>query len=111
MSGLCDPAKVPAPAYYGEDVSKYPSMASIRHIEGRKIPVFIEAFAEFNPYHFDVQTVELLQALSQRDKACPAIKQLIGHNHLSEIYHINTSDEYIGPDILEFVRTHPSSPK
>jgi hypothetical protein len=31
MSGIYDPAKVPAPAYYGGDASKYTSMASIRH--------------------------------------------------------------------------------
>ena len=38
MSGLYDPAKAPSPAYYGEDASKYPSMAPIRFIEGRKNP-------------------------------------------------------------------------
>ncbi len=104
MSGVYDPAMFPAPPYYGEDKSKYPSMAPIRYIDGRKIPVFI-IFAEFDPYSFDVQTSDLFQALCQRDKACPTIKQLIGHNHLSEAYHIGTADESIGPDIVEFIRT------
>ncbi len=110
MSGVYDPAKVPVAAYYGEDSSKYPSMAPIRYIERGKIPTFI-IFAEFDPYPFDVQTSDLFQALCQRDKACPTIKQLIGHNHLSEAYHIGTADESIGPDIAEFIRTRGSLSK
>ena len=106
-SGVYDPAKVPAPAYYGEDKSKFPFMAPIKYVDGRKIPVFI-IFAELDPYFFDVQTSDLFQALCQRDKACPMIKQLIGHNHLSEMYHIGTGDESVGPDILEFIRARGS---
>jgi len=104
MSGVYDPEKAPAPPYYGEDKSKYPSMAPIRYIDGRKIPIFI-IFAELDPYFLEVQTSDLFQALCQRDKACPTIKQLMGHNHLSEAYHIGTADESIAPDILEFIRT------
>lgn len=104
MSGVYDPAWFPAPLYYGEDKSKYPSMAPIRYVEGRKIPIFI-IFAEFDPYFFEVQTSDLFQALCQRDKVCPTIKQLIGHNHVSQVFHIGTADESIGPDILEFIRT------
>jgi acetyl esterase len=104
LSGVYDPEKAPAPPYYGEDKSKYPSMAPIKYIDGRKIPVFI-VFAEFDPYFIDGQTSDLFQALCQRDKACPTIKQLMGHNHLSEAYHIGTADESIGPDIVEFIRT------
>jgi acetyl esterase len=104
MSGGYDSEKVPRPAYYGEDKSKYPSMAAIKYVDGRKIPVFI-VFAELDPDFLHVQAFDLFQALCQRDKACPTIKQLIGHNHLTEIYHIGTADESIAPDILEFVRT------
>jgi len=104
MSGVYDPAVYPAPLYYGEDKSKYPSMAPIKYVDGRKIPIFI-ILAEFDPYIFEVQTSDLFQALCQRDKACPTIKQLIGHNHISQALHIGTADESIGPDILEFIRT------
>jgi len=104
MSGVYDPARFPAPLYYGEDKSKYPSMAPINYVDGRKIPIFI-IFAEFDPYFLEGQTSDLFQALCQRDKACPTIKQLIGHNHISEAVHIGTADESIGPDIFEFIRT------
>ena len=104
MSGVYDPALFPAPLYYGEDKSKYPSMAPINFIDGRKIPIFM-IFAELDPYNMEVQTSDLFQALCQRDKACPTIKQLIGHNHISEALHIGTADESIGPDIVEFIRT------
>ena len=102
MSGLYDPTTFPIKAYYGEDASKYPSMAAVQNVQGRKMPVFIIT-AEFDPYPFEKQAAALFEALCQRDKACPAIKQVLGHNHLSEIFHLNTADESIGPDILNFI--------
>ena len=112
VSGLYNPALYgPADnmirSYYGDDTSKYSSMASINFIEGRKIPLFL-VFAEFDPAVLMAETSTLFQAICSRDKSCPAIKQAIGHNHLSEIFHINTGDESIGPDIVEFVRTRPA---
>ena len=73
-------------------------------VEGRTMPVFI-TFAELDPNFFHVQAAALFNAICKRDNACPAIKQLVGHNHMSEIYHVNTRDESIGPDILEFIRS------
>jgi len=109
MSGLYDPrvAAVPAeanPSYYGKNASQYASMAAIRHIEGREIPVFI-VFAELDPDFFHMQAAELFRALCQRDNSCPRIKQLANHNHMSEVYHINTADESIGPEILDFIHS------
>ena len=91
--------------YYGDDVSKYPAMSVIAHLEGRKIPVFI-VVAELDPPSIHYQNRALIDALYDRDKALPAVKLLLGHNHISEISHINTRDESIGPDILEFIRIH-----
>ena len=91
--------------YYGKDKSKYPSMSLINNIEGRKIPVFV-VFAELDMPHYHYQSNELINALYKRDKAMPAIKLLIGHNHISETMHINTKDESVGPDILEFIKVN-----
>ena len=92
-------------AYYGDDGSKYPAMSVLGHVEGRRIPVFI-VVAELDPPSIHYQNRALIDALYERDKALPAMKLLLGHNHISETSHINTRDESIGPDILEFIKVH-----
>jgi len=92
-------------AYYGDDASKYPAMSVIDHVEGRRIPVFI-VVAELDMPTIHYQNRALIDALYDRDKALPPMKLLLGHNHISEISHINTKDESIGPDILEFIKMH-----
>ena len=46
-----------------------------------------------------------------RKSLFPIIKEIIGHNHISEIKHFNTKDESIGPDILEFIKINPAKTK
>jgi len=92
-------------AYFGKDKSKHPSMSVINNIDGRKIPVFV-LFAELDMPQYHYQNNALINALYKRDKAMPTIKLLIGHNHISETMHINTKDESVGPDILEFIKVN-----
>jgi acetyl esterase len=95
-------------AYYGEDKSKHSSMSVIHHIDGCKIPLFI-VFAEFDTTVVHDQNHILINALFERDRVLPIVKGLMGHNHFSGIMHINTRDESIGPDILEFIKILSSS--
>jgi acetyl esterase len=88
--------------YYGDDGSKYPAMSAINHLGGRKIPVFI-VVAELDMPSIHYQNRVLIDALYERDKALPTTKVVMGHNHISVVSHLNTRDESIGPDILEFM--------
>jgi acetyl esterase len=90
-------------AYYGKDASKYPSMSTVKNVDGRKIPVFL-VIAELDMPSIVYQNYALINALYKRDKTLPITKVLIGHNHISETAHFNTKDESIGPDILEFIK-------
>jgi hypothetical protein len=90
-------------AYYGKDRSKHSDMSVIRHIDGCKIPLFI-VFAELDTPSIQIQNHTLINALFKRDKVLPVVKGLMGHNHFSGIMHINTKDESVGPDILEFIK-------
>ncbi|MDA0238931.1 MAG: alpha/beta hydrolase [Proteobacteria bacterium] len=92
-------------AYFGEDRSKYPGMSVIKTIDGRKIPLFI-AYAELDMPAIQKQNHVLINALYERDGMMPTVKQVMGHNHISIVQHINTKDESLGPDLLEFIRTH-----
>lgn len=92
-------------AYFGEDRTKYPDMSVIKKIDGRKIPLFI-AYAELDMPAIQKQNHALINALYERDGMMPTVKQVMGHNHISIVRHINTKDESLGPDLLEFIRTH-----
>ncbi len=90
-------------AYYGTDASKHAAMAPLAHIAGRKIPVFIMV-AEFDPYWIQSESVELFAALCKRDRHCPRMTRLIGHNHLSVTTSMNTADNSVGGEVLHFIR-------
>ena len=90
-------------AYFGVDASKYQNMSSIRNIGGRKIPVFI-AYAELDMPMIQHQNLLLIDAIFKRDRLLPTVKQVLGHNHISIISHINTKDDSIGSDTLEFIK-------
>ena len=91
-------------AYYGPDTENYAKRAAINRIDGLTVPVFI-IFAEFDQHEIEMQSVELFKALCQRDKHCPRFTRIKNHNHLSESVHINTEDESIGTEIIDFIRT------
>ena len=90
-------------AYFGADGSKYANMSAINDVEGRKIPVFI-AFAELDMPMVQNQNLSLINALYKRDKLLPTVKQVLGHNHMSIVKHINTKDDSLGHDIIEFIK-------
>jgi acetyl esterase/lipase len=61
-------------AYYGEDQSLHAARSPLRHI----------GFAEYDPPRFQIEAINLFRALCERDNRCPPMKQLRGHNHLTE---------------------------
>jgi acetyl esterase/lipase len=90
-------------AYYGEDQSLYAVRSPLRHIAARATPIFI-GFAEYDPPRVQIEAVNLFKALCERDNRCPPLKQLRGHNHMTEVYHIGTPDESLSSEIVAFVR-------
>lgn len=107
QSAVFDPAGAPpgpnVPAYFGSDRGAWAERSLFGKIGGRRIPVFI-LYAEYDPPEFKRESAKLRDALCKRDTACPRAKELAGHNHLSEILHLNTQDASMGPELLSFVR-------
>jgi hypothetical protein len=62
-----------------------------------------DAGAQVEKVHRQV-AAKLREALCGRDGACPRTSDLKGHNHISEIVHLDSEDLSLGPDLLEFVR-------
>lgn len=108
QSPVLDPAGAPpAPnieAYYGPR-SGWAGRSLLGKLDGRKIPVFL-VYAEYDPPHFRSEAAKLREGLCKRDGGvCPRTKDLPGHNHISEIAHLGSGDESLGPELLDFVRT------
>ncbi len=91
-------------AYFGADAQKYPARSSINLLEkAPHVPTFI-VIAEYDAPGLDVIGAELFASLCARDSVCPRFRRLDGHNHMSMVYHFNTTDDSLGRQVLDFVR-------
>ncbi len=90
--------------YFGRDAAKYPSMSVLNKLEGREVPVFV-SYAEYDKPNFQYQASKMIDALYRRDTQMPMVKQVMDHNHLSEVFHLNTGDEIFGKEILKFIHS------
>ena len=60
--------------------------------------------AEYDQRNLVETTGELFVTLCCRDDGrCPRFIQLVHHNHLSEVLHINTDDDLLRREIQRFV--------
>jgi len=91
-------------SYFGSDFPRYPSMSTIRIIDAPDIPSLI-LYAEFDPVQMQVQAGELFATLVQRARACPGLRRLNGHGHISQICSFNTEDTSVSSPVLEFVQS------
>jgi triacylglycerol lipase len=109
QSPVLDPAGAPpgpnVEAYFGPSAG-WAEKSLLTKLDGRKIPVFL-VYAELDPKPFRDQAALLVQGLAKRDGgAQPPTLDLPGHNHISEIAHLGSSDDTaFGQALLEFVRT------
>jgi triacylglycerol lipase len=92
----------PAPAYYGEDASRWESMSSLPGLVESPIPLMF-LLAEFDPEPFERQALRVLDLWSKRYGSWPFFVRLMGHNHLTETFHLNTADDYLGTQLLTFM--------
>jgi triacylglycerol lipase len=61
--------------------------------------------AQYDPAELKHQTEKLRDELCKAaSRGCPRHMELAGHNHLSEILHLNTQDNLMGARIVDFVR-------
>jgi acetyl esterase len=92
--------------YFGKEPSRHPAMSVVRQIEinpRHHFPSILIGFAEFDPPEIEYQALTLYGTLGGDSSNRVWLKRLMGHNHISEIMHINTDDESLGPYILNFI--------
>jgi triacylglycerol lipase len=93
-----------ARTYYGDDASRYASESSLSGLLKTEIP-FMAASSELDAPDFVKQLDLLKQASCKRPAGCARTVMLPQHNHMSEVYSINTDDTRLTDQILEFVKT------
>ena len=109
LSGLYDltasALRAPEKAYFGDDPARYAERSSIKGLVATKIPLMIVT-AEFDAPIFLRQFGLVKAAACEGPNGCIRSLVLPRHNHMSEVYSINTSDTLLTDQILDFVKTN-----
>jgi len=108
ISGIYDLTTTPMganlKAYYGDDPEEYPTRSAKAGLVAAKIPLLL-AHAELDPPAFEAQSTALKDALCAAHQ-CPRLLFLPGHNHVSEVYAVNTKDVLLTRAISDFIKAH-----
>lgn len=95
-----DPRNEP---YFGSDFERYPSMSTVELIDSAPLPLLI-TYAELDLLPMQVQAGELFGRLVTRHGFSPKLRVIPGHNHLTQVYSVNTGDTSLTGPVLEFLR-------
>jgi acetyl esterase/lipase len=108
VSGIYDLATIPVSenlkAYYGDDPEHYSERSAQAGLVEAKTPLLL-ADAEFDSTDLEKQATALRDALCAA-RQCPRFILLPGHNHMSEVYAINTQDTLLARAISGFIKAH-----
>jgi triacylglycerol lipase len=89
--------------YYGSEPARYAEMSTIGNANPGDLAVFLSV-AENEPLRFQRKGLRLLAEIAVKSERVPRFKQVLGHNHISEIDSIGTGDASLEPHLLAFVR-------
>jgi acetyl esterase len=59
---------------------------------------------EFDNPFLDVYSAELFAKMGEARSKCPRFLRLAGHNHQSTTLSVNTADDQLGQEIIDFIR-------
>ena len=91
-------------AYFGADSARYPHMSTVALIDAPPTAPLLITFAELDLLQMQVQAAELFAKLVTVHAASPQLRVIRGHNHLTQVYSVNTGDESLSAPMLEFIR-------
>lgn len=98
-----DPNGKRVPEYFGTNTSLYPERSPVNYGAQSALPTFI-VIAEFDNPFLDVYSAELFTKMCVARSRCPRFLRLVGHNHQSTTASINTADDTLGQEIIDFIR-------
>lgn len=89
-------------AYFGDDDSKIDGISFVAALAGANVPLFVVT-AELDPPAFLSEFVVLLETHVRRQVPLPRIVQLLGQNHFTTTWRMNTEEDAMGPEVLQFI--------
>jgi len=92
-------------SYFGSDFDRYREMATVQLIDASPFPVLI-TYAELDLPQMQVQAGGLFTSLVTEHGFDPDLQVVRGHNHLTQVYSINTGDESLTHLVREFLAKH-----
>ena len=98
-----DPNGSRIPQYFGTDASLYAERSPVNYGAQSPLPTFI-VVAEFDNPFLDVYSAELFARMCVARSRCPRFLRLVGHNHQSTTATLNTADDLLGQEIIDFIR-------
>jgi acetyl esterase len=96
-----DPRNEP---YFGCDFDRYREMSTVSLMDAAPAAPLMITFAELDPLQMQVQAGELFARLVTEHGYRPNLQVIRGHNHLTQVYAVNTGDESLSTPVLEFLR-------
>jgi triacylglycerol lipase len=100
---LFDPAILEP--YLGSDPEVVRSASPLPGLVGSGLPILF-AVAQHDPDISHRQAAALFDALFARDGRVPPMAFLPGHNHFTEVLHLNAIDDVLGRQLVAFVEQH-----
>lgn len=91
-------------AYFGSDFARYGQMSTVALIDAPPAAPLLITFAELDLLQMQVQAAELFAKLVTDHHARPQLRVIRGHNHLTQVYSVNTGDESLSAPMMEFLR-------
>ena len=91
-------------AYFGSDFEHYRQMSTVELVDAPPIAPLLITYAELDLLGMQVQAGELFARLVTHHGYSPQLRVIRGHNHLTQVYAVNTGDESLSAPLLEFLR-------
>jgi acetyl esterase/lipase len=91
-------------AYFG-DRSDWEAASPLAGLVDSRLPVMV-AVAEHDPALSHRQAAIAFSAFYARAGRVPHVVYVAGHNHFTEVFHLNTDDRLLGDQIAAFVQAH-----
>jgi acetyl esterase len=92
----------PSEPYFVSDFGTYPSKSPVEHVKATSLPLLM-TFVELGLLSMQGQAGQLFARLMVRHGFSPTLLVIGGHNHLTQIYSVNTGDTSLTALILEFM--------
>jgi triacylglycerol lipase len=89
-------------AYFGEDKSRWPQMVVPGNVTRTDIPVLFTT-SEYDDPRYVKAHAALFAELVEKHGVRPLFRQSLGHNHVSQLLSVGTTDTSVSREILDFI--------